>query len=74
MQKALTAKSIEALKPRDKRHEIYDLLCSGLSVCVTKQGRRIFPRNIVLNPVRRARWYGRSVASGLRSDYRSEMV
>lgn len=42
MRKALTAKTIEAFKPMGKRYEVHDALCPGLSVRVTKQGKKIF--------------------------------
>ena len=42
MQKALTNKSIEALKPQAKRYEVHDLYCPGMSVRVSTQGTRVF--------------------------------
>ena len=42
MRMALTAKTIDALKPKAKRYEIHDVLCPGLSVRVSKQGIKIF--------------------------------
>lgn len=42
MQKALTDKTIEALKPQDKRYEVHDLRCPGMSVRVERSGRRTF--------------------------------
>ena len=42
MQKALTAKSVEALKPHAKRYEVHDLHCPGLSVRISAKGRKTF--------------------------------
>ena len=42
MQKALTAKTLEALKPSAKRYEIHDLHCPGLTVRVSVGGQRVF--------------------------------
>ena len=42
MQKALTAKTLEALKPSAKRYEVHDLLCPGLTVRVSVGGQRVF--------------------------------
>lgn len=42
MQKALSAKSIEAFKPHVKRYEVHDLLCPGLSLRVFPTGRKVF--------------------------------
>lgn len=42
MQKALTAKTIEALKPQAKRYEVHDLHCPGLSIRVSPQGHKVF--------------------------------
>jgi integrase len=42
MQKALTAKTLEALKPQAKRYEVHDLRCPGLSVRVSAQGNKVF--------------------------------
>lgn len=42
MQKALTAKTIEALKPGAKRYEVHDLHCPGLSVRVSVGGQKVF--------------------------------
>lgn len=39
MQKALTAKTLEALKPAAKRYEVHDLHCPGLSVRVSPNGK-----------------------------------
>jgi hypothetical protein len=35
MQKALTNKTLEALKAQAKRYEVHDLLCPGMSVRVS---------------------------------------
>jgi integrase len=42
MQQALTAKTLEALKPQAKRYEVHDLHCPGLSVRISVQGRKTF--------------------------------
>lgn len=42
MQKALTNKSMEALKPQAKRYEVHDLYCPGMSVRVSAQGTKVF--------------------------------
>lgn len=42
MQKALTAKALEALKPQSKRYEVHDLHCPGLTVRISVQGRKTF--------------------------------
>lgn len=42
MQKALTNKTLEALKPQAKRYEVHDLLCPGMSVRVSAQGQKVF--------------------------------
>jgi integrase len=42
MQKALTDKALEALKPQGKRYEIHDLYCPGMSVRVSAQGQKVF--------------------------------
>lgn len=42
MQKALTAKALEALKPQAKRYEVHDLHCPGLSVRISAHGLKTF--------------------------------
>lgn len=42
MQKALTNKTLEALKPQEKRYEVHDLLCPGMSVRISTQGQKVF--------------------------------
>lgn len=42
MRKALTAKTIEALKPGPRRYDVHDVLCPGLSVRVGKQGQKTY--------------------------------
>jgi integrase len=42
MQQALTAKALEALKPRAKRYEVHDLHCPGLSVRISTHGLKTF--------------------------------
>ncbi|MGR3604811.1 tyrosine-type recombinase/integrase [Sulfitobacter sp.] len=42
MRKALTAKTLEALKPQAKRYEVHDLHCPGMSVRVSAQGQKVF--------------------------------
>lgn len=42
MQQALTAKSLEALKPSAKRYEVHDLHCPGLTVRVSVRGQKVF--------------------------------
>ena len=42
MQKALTAKALEALKPQSKRYEVHDLHCPGLSVRISAHGLKTF--------------------------------
>jgi len=40
--KALTNKTLEALKAQAKRYEVHDLLCPGMSVRVSAQGQKVF--------------------------------
>jgi integrase len=42
MQKALTVKALEALKPHAKRYEVHDLHCPGLSVRISAHGLKTF--------------------------------
>jgi predicted DNA-binding transcriptional regulator AlpA len=42
MQKALTNKTLEALKPQAKRYEVHDIHCPGMSVRVSAQGQKVF--------------------------------
>lgn len=42
MQKVLTNKTLEALKPQAKRYEVHDLHCPGMSVRISTQGRKTF--------------------------------
>ena len=42
MRKALTDKTLDALKPQPKRYEVHDLHCPGLSVRVTPEGKKSF--------------------------------
>ena len=42
MQKALTAKTLYALKPSAKRYEVHDLYCPGLTVRVSVGGQKVF--------------------------------
>lgn len=42
MQKALTDKTIEALKPAPKRYDVNDLRCPGLQLRVSPSGRKSF--------------------------------
>src|SRR5688500_4269988 len=42
MQKALTSKALEALKPQAKRYEVHDLHCPGLSVRIYAHGLKTF--------------------------------
>lgn len=42
MQKALTDKTIEALKPGPKRYDVNDLRCPGLQLRVSPSGRKVF--------------------------------
>ena len=42
MQRALTAKALEALKPKAKRYEVHDLYCPGLSVRISVHGLKTF--------------------------------
>jgi hypothetical protein len=42
MKKALTNKTLEALKPQVKRYEVHDILCPGMSVRVSVSGQRVF--------------------------------
>jgi len=39
MRKALTDKTLDALKPAERRYEVHDLHCPGLSVRVSPEGR-----------------------------------
>jgi integrase len=42
MRKALTNKTLEALKPQAKRYEVHDLHCPGMTVRVSVQGQKVF--------------------------------
>ena len=42
MRKVLTAKTIEALKPREKRYEVRDAYFPGFAVRIGTTGARIF--------------------------------
>lgn len=42
MQKALTNRTVEALKPKAKRYEVRDTYCPGFGVRVTPKGRKTF--------------------------------
>lgn len=42
MQKALTDKTIEALKPGPKRYDVHDLRCPGLQLRVSPSGHKAF--------------------------------
>ena len=42
MRKALTTKTLDALKPQAKRFEVHDLHCPGMSVRVSPQGQKVF--------------------------------
>lgn len=42
MRKALSAKAIDAFKPKAKRYEVHDLLCPGFSLRVFPTGRKVF--------------------------------
>lgn len=42
MRQALTAKSLDALKPKAKRYEVHDVYCPGMSVRVSAQGQKVF--------------------------------
>lgn len=42
MRRALTTKTLEALKPQEKRYEVHDLHCPGMSVRVSAQGQKVF--------------------------------
>ncbi|PAL25555.1 site-specific integrase [Sphingopyxis sp. GW247-27LB] len=42
MKKALTAKTLDALKGKEKRYDVHDLHCPGLSVRVSENGRKVF--------------------------------
>jgi integrase len=42
MRKALTDKTLDALKPAERRYEVHDLHCPGLSVRVSPEGRKTF--------------------------------
>lgn len=42
MRKALTSKTLEALKPQVKRYEVHDVYCPGMSVRVSAQGQKVF--------------------------------
>lgn len=42
MRKALTSKSLEALKPSAKRYEVHDIYCPGMSVRVSAHGQKVF--------------------------------
>lgn len=42
MQKPLTNKTIEALKPKAKRYEVRDTYCPGFGIRVTPKGRKTF--------------------------------
>lgn len=42
MKKALTAKALDALKGKEKRYDVHDLHCPGLSIRVSENGRKTF--------------------------------
>lgn len=42
MRKQLTAKSVDALKPKEKRYEVHDVLCPGFSLRIYPTGRKVF--------------------------------
>ena len=42
MQSALTDKTVEALKPKEKRYEVHDLRCPGMTLRVERSGRKTF--------------------------------
>lgn len=42
MKKVLTAKTLDALKGKEKRYDVHDLLCPGFSVRVSENGRKVF--------------------------------
>ena len=42
MQQALTSKSLDALKPQEKRYEVHDIYCPGMSVRVSAKGQKVF--------------------------------
>lgn len=42
MQKALTAKTLDALKPQAKRYVVHDVYCPGMSVRVSAHGQKVF--------------------------------
>ncbi|MCI1755708.1 MAG: Arm DNA-binding domain-containing protein [Sphingobium sp.] len=42
MRKALTTKTLGALKPQAKRYEVHDLLCPGMSVRISARGEKVF--------------------------------
>jgi integrase len=42
MRKALTAKSVEALKPKAKRYEVHDILCPGFSLRIYPTGKKVY--------------------------------
>ena len=42
MRKALTSKTLEALKPQVKRYEVHDVYCPGMSVRISTQGQKVF--------------------------------
>ncbi|TPG42799.1 DUF4102 domain-containing protein [Sphingomonas koreensis] len=42
MQKALTDKTIEAIKAGPKRQEVHDLRCPGMTLRVERSGRKTF--------------------------------
>jgi integrase len=42
MQKALTAKALDALKPQAKRYEVHDLHCPGMTVRISALGHKVF--------------------------------
>ncbi|WCP14858.1 hypothetical protein sphantq_03308 [Sphingobium sp. AntQ-1] len=52
MQKALTNKTLEALKPQAKRYEVHDLHCPGMSVRVSAKGKRSFRSSSVTGSIR----------------------
>jgi hypothetical protein len=54
MQKALTNKTLEALKPQAKRYEVHDLHCPGMSVRVSAQGQKVFSVKFPTGSIRSA--------------------
>jgi len=58
MRKALTDKTLDALKPAERRYEVHDLHCPGLSVRVSPEGRKTFTIKYLYGPKQKRQTIG----------------